>query len=97
MSKCVDCSCGKNFTIEGRTCGLCTDDQEMQHYIERASVVLGECFEDCELERFFLLLKKLPDALKQLHVQSTEVNVRIYEKLEAALERNQTERLSKEQ
>jgi len=96
MGKCIDCLCGKNFTIEGSTCGLCTDEQEMDHYIERASVVLGDCFEDHELERFFLLLRKLPDALKQLCVLSTKINVRNYEKLEAALERNRTERLSKE-
>ncbi len=50
---CVDCECDKNYTIEGHTCGLCTDEAEIAHYIERASVQLGDCFEPHELERFF--------------------------------------------
>jgi len=78
---CVDCECGKNYTIEGRTCGLCTDEQEMAHYIERASVVLGDCFEEQELKRFFVLLVKVPGAIEQLRKDTTEETMRNYAKM----------------
>jgi len=54
----IDCPCGKNYTLEGKTCGMCTDEQEFAYYVARAGVALKDCFEPHELKRVIFLVQK---------------------------------------